>query len=279
MSAVASTQRNAPTISLVIATYNWPQALAIVLASVRAQRVPPLEVVIADDGSGDDTRRLIEREAQHFPVPIVHVWHEDIGFRLAAIRNKAIAQARGDYLVQIDGDIVVHSEFIAGHARFARRGSYVQGSRALLSPDMTNRLFAAEDVVLRWHAPGITHRTNAVYAPWLSRFVRGASGALHRTRGCHMAFWRDDLIRVNGYDEQMEGWGREDSELALRLINAGVVRRNLKFSSVAFHLWHRTANRDAFARNHERFEHTQRERLTRAECGLDQYLRAPGRPT
>ncbi len=279
MSTRASTLRHAPTISLVIATYNWPQALALVLASVRAQRVPPLEVVIADDGSGDDTRRLIEREGQHFPVPIVHVWHEDTGFRLAAIRNKAIAQARGDYLVQIDGDIVVHSEFIAGHARFARRGSYVQGSRALLSPDMTNRLFAAEDVVLRWHASGITHRTNAVYAPWLSRFVRGASGALHRTRGCHMAFWRDDLIRVNGYDEQMEGWGREDSELALRLINAGVVRRNLKFSSVAFHLWHRTANRDAFARNHERFEHTQRERLTRAECGLDQYLRAPGRPT
>ena len=107
MSTVASMPPNAPTISLLIATYNWPQALACVLASVRAQRVAPLEVVIADDGSRDDTRRLIEREAQHFPVPIVHVWHEDTGFRLAAIRNKAIAQARGEYLVQIDGDIVL----------------------------------------------------------------------------------------------------------------------------------------------------------------------------
>lgn len=279
MSTVASTPPSAPTISLLIATYNWPQALACVLASVRAQRVPPLEVVIADDGSRDDTRRLIEREAQHFPVPIVHVWHEDAGFRLSAIRNKAVAQARGEYLVQIDGDIVVHAEFIAGHSRFARRGSYVQGSRALLSPDMTNRLFAAEDVALKWHAPGITHRANAVYAPWIAPFVRGPTGALLRTRGCHMAFWRDDLIRVNGYDEQMEGWGREDSELAQRLINAGVVRRNLKFSSVAFHLWHRNANQDAVARNHERFERTQRERLTRAECGLDQYLRAPGHTT
>lgn len=275
MSAAASAQLNEPTISLVIATYNWPQALALVLASVRAQRVLPLEVVIADDGSRDDTRRLIEREAQQFPVPIVHVWHEDTGFRLAAIRNKAIAKARGEYVVQIDGDIVLHSEFIAGHLRFAQRGSYVQGSRALLSPDMTTRLFAATDVSLSWYSPGITHRANAMYAPWLSRFVRGPAGALHRTRGCHMAFWRDDLIRVNGYDEQIEGWGREDSELALRLINAGVVRRNLKFSSVAFHLWHRTANQDAVARNHERFERAQREKLTRAERGLDQYLRTP----
>lgn len=279
MSTRASTPHHAPTISLVIATYNWPQALALVLASVRAQRVPPLEVVIADDGSGDDTRRLIAREAQHFPVPIVHVWHEDTGFRLAAIRNKAIAQSRGEYVVQIDGDIVVHSEFIAGHARFARRDSYVQGSRALLSEAVTNRLFAGDDAPVSWYAPGITHRANAVYAPWLVPFVRGPNGALHRTRGCHMAFWRDDLIRVNGYDEQMEGWGREDSELALRLINAGIVRRNLKFSSVAFHLWHRTANQDAVARNHERFERTQRERLTRAECGLDQYLHAPGLTT
>lgn len=272
MTTVASAQPGAPTISLVIATYNWPQALSLVLASVRAQRVLPFEIVIADDGSRDDTRTLIQREATQSPVPVVHVWHEDRGFRLAAIRNKAIAQARGDYVVQIDGDIVLHPGFIAGHARFARRGSYVQGSRALLSEAVTSRLFAGDDVPVSWYAPGITHRANAVYAPWLAPFVRGPAGPLRRTRGCHMAFWRDDLIRVNGYDEQMEGWGREDSELALRLINAGVVRRNLKFSSVAFHLWHRLANQDAVERNHERFERAQRERLTRAERGLDQYL-------
>ena len=279
MKSAASIQPSAPTVSLVIATYNWPQALSFVLASVRAQHVAPLEVVIADDGSRDDTRTLIEGEARLSPVPIVHVWHEDRGFRLAAIRNKAIARTRGEYVVQIDGDIVLHPEFIAGHSRFARRGSYVQGSRALVSRATTNRLFAGEEVSLSWRAPGITHRANAVYAPWLSRIVRGPTGALHRTRGCHMAFWRDDLMRVNGYDEQIEGWGREDSELALRLINAGIVRRNLKFSSVAFHLWHQIANQDAVERNHERFERALRERLIRAECGLDQYLCTAERPT
>jgi glycosyltransferase involved in cell wall biosynthesis len=261
-----------PAISLLIATYNWPRALELVLASVRAQRVVPHEVVIADDGSRDDTRALIAREALTFPCPVVHVWHEDTGFRLAAIRNKAIARARGDYVVQIDGDIVLHPAFVAGHARAARRGRYVQGSRALLSEAVTRRLLQGESVALGVRTRGLENRPNALYAPWLSPLVRGATDALRRTRGCHMAFWRDDLVRVNGYDEHIEGWGREDSELATRLINAGVRRRNLKFSAVAYHLWHTTANQEAVDRNHERVVRAQRERLVRAECGLDQYL-------
>ncbi|MDQ8158361.1 MAG: glycosyltransferase family 2 protein [Gemmatimonadota bacterium] len=259
-------------ISLLIATYNWPRALELVLASVRAQRVMPDEVVIADDGSRDDTRALLVREARTFPCPLVHVWHDDTGFRLAAIRNKAIARARGNYIVQIDGDILLHPAFVASHLRAARRGRYVQGSRALLSEALTRRMLQGESVTLGVHTRGLENRPNALYAPWLSPLVRGATDALRRTRGCHMAFWRDDLVRVNGYDEHIEGWGREDSELATRLINAGVRRRNLKFSAVAYHLWHTTANQDAVNRNHERVVRAQRERLVRADCGLDQYL-------
>ncbi|MCZ8205200.1 MAG: glycosyltransferase family 2 protein [Gemmatimonas sp.] len=209
-----------PSISLIIATYNWPQALAVVLRSVRAQQVWPTEVLIADDGSRSDTRALIDRERAGLPVPLVHVWHEDAGFRLAAIRNKAIAQARGDYIVQIDGDVVLHPRFIQAHAAYAR----------------------------------------------------GERGAERRVRGCHMAFWRDDLRRVKGYDEAMEGWGREDSELAARLSNAGVVRRNLKFAAVCYHLWHRSASTESVARNHDRFLRTVRERRTWCDHGLDQYL-------
>ena len=262
-------------ISLLVATYNWPRALELVLASVRAQQLLPFEVVIADDGSRDDTRQLIEREARTFPCPLVHVWHEDAGFRLAAIRNKAIAQARGEYVVQIDGDILLHPKCIAGHARFARRGSYVQGSRALLSSSITERLLHGEPLSLGVRTPGLRNLPNALYAPWLVPLVGGAKDGIRRTRGCHMAFWREDLLRVNGYDELFEGWGREDSELATRLLNVGVVRRNLKFSAVAYHLWHRTASDAALDRNHERLERAQRDRLVRAECGLDRYLGTP----
>ena len=262
----------APRVSLIIATYNWPQALALVLARVRTQWTMPFEVLIADDGSRDDTRAVIDRERSRLPVPLVHVWHEDTGFRLAAIRNKAIAAARGDYILQIDGDILLHPGFVQAHAAFARPGSWVQGSRALLERPITERLLAGETVAITPLTPHVTYRQNAFYAPWLSRFVGGPTDGTQRIRGAHMAFWRTDLLRVNGYDEAMEGWGREDSELATRLVNAGVLRRNLKFSAVCFHLWHRQASNEAVERNHELFLRTVRERRTRCERGVDQYL-------
>lgn len=261
-----------PRISLIVATYNWPRALALVLDSVRAQRTRPFEVLIADDGSREETRALVDAVRVTFPVPLVHVWHEDTGFRLAAIRNKAIAEARGDYIVQIDGDIVLHPAFIAAHAGFARRGSWVQGSRALIGRPTTERLLEGDTIRLSPCTPHLSSRQNAIYAPLLTRLAQGAGDRVDRVRGAHMAFWRDDLVRVNGYDETIEGWGREDSELAVRLVNAGVRRRNLKFSAICYHLWHTQANADALERNHAVLLRTMRERRTRCERGVDQYL-------
>lgn len=263
-----------PSISLVVSTYNWPRALELVLASVRAQRLLPVEVLVADDGSRDETRALVAREASTFPVPLVHVWHEDRGFRAAAIRNKAIAQARGEYVVQIDGDIVLHPAVIGAHAAYAQPGSFVQGSRALLTPSRTAALLAEGLSPLGPLSRGIAHRLNALYAPWLAPLSLGTRDTVSRIRGCHIAFWRDDLLRVNGYDEAYEGWGREDSDLTLRLGHAGVSRRNLKFAAVAFHLWHQPQSRDAFARNDDRLSQARAERRIRAVRGLDQYLPA-----
>lgn len=260
-----------PTTSLLVATYNWPQALALVLAAVRRQTVLPREVLIADDGSGPETRDLIAREAATFPVPLVHVWHEDRGFRAAAIRNQAITRANGDYIVQIDGDIVLHPGALAAHVAWARRGTFVQGSRALLTEARTTELLRTGLVPLGPFSRGVQRRLNAWYAPWLAPLSRGTRDTIERIRGCHIAFWRDDLLRVNGYDEAYEGWGREDSDLTLRLGNAGVERRNLKFGAVAFHLWHRQQSRDAFDRNSERLAQARREGRVRAQRGLDQY--------
>jgi glycosyltransferase involved in cell wall biosynthesis len=261
-----------PTISLLVATYNWPEALALVLQHIRRQTERPLEVLVADDGSGPETRALIERERANYPVRIVHCWHEDRGFRAGAIRNQAIARARGDYVLQIDGDILLHPGAVAAHRTFARPGSFVQGSRALLNQPLTARLLAGERVALGPLTPGLENRVNAVHVPWLAPLSGGTRDTVERIRGCHIAFWRDDLLRVNGYDEGYEGWGREDSDLTLRLGHAGVARRNLKFSAVAFHLWHPQASRDAFDRNDARLAEARRMRIVRAERGLDQYL-------
>lgn len=256
------------TTSLIIATYNWPDALDLVLHSVRAQRVLPDEVLIADDGSGESTRRVVMAHQTDFPVPLTHVWHEDRGFRLAAIRNEAIRQARGAYIMQIDGDIVLHPRFVQQHIAWARRGTYVQGSRCLIGERRSARMLRERNPKVSVFSRGLRNRANALCLPALSRFVGGPTDPDRRTRGCHMAFWRDDLLAVNGYDERFEGWGREDSELAARLIHAGVRRRNFKFGAVAFHLWHPESNRAAFPANHARYLDTLATRRQRCEVGL-----------
>lgn len=268
-------------VSLIITTYNWPRALSLVLDAVRAQHELPHEVLIADDGSGPETQTLIARHAADFPVPLHHVWHEDRGFRAAAIRNRAIARASGDYVLQIDGDIVLHPGVVTAHRRYARRGSFVQGSRALLSQARTAQLLEAGLASLGPFSSGVSRRVNAWYAPVLAPLSLGSRDTVSRIRGCHIAFWREDLLRVNGYDESYEGWGREDSDLTMRLGHAGVVRRNLKFAAVAFHLWHPLNNRDALGRNTARLAEARAERRVRARKGLDQYLVStsdPARP-
>jgi glycosyltransferase involved in cell wall biosynthesis len=254
-----------------VTTYNWETALDRVLASIATQHVLPDEVLVADDGSGSATRAVVDRWTERLSVPVQHVWHEDLGFRLAAIRNRALAAARGEYILMIDGDLVLHPEFVRSHAAFARRGTYVQGSRVMVGESTTRRMLAGEQVPLHFFARGIRNRFNAIHLPVLSRFHRGAQGPLQRTRGANLAYWLSDARLVNGFNEDMEGWGREDSEFVARLQNAGVARRNFKFGGVTYHLHHKTRSQDAVSVNHRIFEQVVRERRTWCPNGLDKY--------
>ena len=260
--------------SLIIATYNWKEALALVLETVRVQSVPPGEVLIADDGSRDDTRELVARVATNFPVPLRHLWQEDAGFRKSRILNEAMARARGEYLIAIDGDMLIHPEFVRSHLRAAARGWFVQGSRMMLGETPTSRTLAAGRLAAGPLSPNVRNRINGIHAPLLSRFVRGEPGPILRTRGCNISFWKDDIVRVNGYNEDMEGWGREDTELIARMMNAGVRRRNLKFAAVSYHLHHRARARDADAANLELALKVVRGGVTRCEHGIDRHMAA-----
>lgn len=259
--------------SLIIATYNWKEALALVLSSVRAQTTLPGEVIVADDGSRDDTRELVAREAAAFPVPLRHVWQEDLGFRKGRILNEAMARAAGEYLIAIDGDMLLHPAFVRSHARFARRGWFIQGSRMMLGERATSNTLAAGHLTAGPFSPDVRNRINGIHAPFLSVLSRGERGSIRRTRGCNISFWRDDIVRVNGYNEDMEGWGREDTELVARLMNSGVRRRNLKFAAVAYHLHHRTRPTDSDAANLERALSVARDGITRCAHGIDRHLR------
>lgn len=261
-------------VSLIISTYNWPRALELCLDSVMQQRVLPSEILVADDGSGSETRHVIEQFEKISPVPLYHVWQEDRGFRLAAIRNKAIAAAHCEYIIQIDGDLILHRDFISDHIMLAQRGSFAAGSRCMVSNLLTRRLIdnKKRNGSISFLSRGIDNRLNGIRLPLLSWMITSIN---KRVRGCNMAFWRDDLIRINGYNEAFEGWGCEDSELAVRLCNAGIKERSIKFRGIAYHLYHPNADRSARERNQPIVERAMAEKTQRCKRGLDQYVIEP----
>lgn len=261
-------------ISLLVSTYNRSDALIACLESVRRQRLLPKEVLIADDGSREDTRNAIDMISRDFPVPIIHVWHEDRGFRLAAIRNKAIARASGEYLVQTDGDILLHPMFLADHAAFARRGCYVKGVRVKLGRELSEKICADPTgwvSNLLWRKD-IDDRHKAVRSLPLARwfaahFKKGKAHGL----GCNMGFWISDLYAVNGYDETFEGWGREDDDIAHRLHRQGVEMRDLRFAALCAHLWHPENSRADMDRNVRLCNERDAAGIIVAAKGLDRY--------
>src|SRR4051812_22711244 len=240
--------------SLVVTTYNWPDALTLVLASALQQGTLPDEVLVADDGSGEPTAQVVRDFVPRFAdrgVPLRHVWHEDAGFRAAAIRNRALARASGEYVLLIDGDCVLHPDFVRSHLAFARPGQFVQGTRVLLHEVRARRALAQGETRFSAFESGIGNRMNALPLGWLSRFVPTPTDPLKGVRSCNMGFWLADARRVNGFDERFVGWGREDSEFVARLVNAGVRRRKLKFGGIVYHLWHPERPRDALPANDE----------------------------
>lgn len=257
-------------ISVVVSTYNRTDALTKVLESLNNQSIKPKEILIADDGSDPETGKLIS--GFEGKIPLLHIWHEDQGFRLSAIRNKAISKVQSPFLAVIDGDMVLHKDFIKDISRHARKDFYLQGKRVLLSEKTTIGFLSGRIKALGPLTPGIVNRLNAISLPLLSGLMSPERKTIKSTRGCSMHFWKEDLIRVNGYNEDIQGWGREDSELALRLLQAGVKRKNMVFSAVAFHLWHREAKRDHLKENDTLLEETERKKLVRCENGLDKYL-------
>ncbi|KZK75203.1 MAG: family 2 glycosyl transferase [Pelodictyon luteolum] len=258
--------------SLVITTYNWPEALELSLMSAIRQSEAPDEVIVADDGSRSDTARLVEEYRQSSSIPVRHVWQDDEGYRLSASRNRAVAAANGDYIVIVDGDMVLHPDFIGDHKRLAQQGTFIQGSRVLLFEENTKQRFMRKETDISPFEQGIGNRKNAVRLPWLAGVLAIKGSALKGIRGCNISFFRSDCIRVNGFNEDFVGWGREDSEFVVRLFNSGVLRRNVRFSAIAAHLWHKENTRHALPENDRLLERAITEKQVRCPNGIDKYL-------
>lgn len=265
---------NNPSISLLVSTYNWPEALGLCLRSIRTQTVLPDEVIIADDGSGIETKALINKHQQNFPVPLRHIWHEDDGFQLSRIRNKGIANAKGSYIIQIDGDLILERHFIEDHIRFSKAGTFVSGTRVQMAAELSEKLIRQQNIDISLFSKGISNISNGLRINFLSNLLASRYKANNITyvRGCNMAFWKNDLIKVNGYNESIVGWGREDSEIAVRLINSGIQKRILKFGAVVYHIYHPEAARQQLEANDIVLQNCIKNTTQTCETGLSQHL-------
>ena len=268
-------------LALCITTHARADALAAVLACVAAQTCPPDEVLIAEDGEDPATAAVSDAAAARLTAPLRHLRQPHAGFRVARLRNLALAAARSDYLVFIDGDMLLHPAFIADHRRLARPGAYTQGVRVNLDARMTADLLADPATAPRRlpHAasPGRLglRRAALLRSTTLQPVLRRVATAWTAIKSCNQGFWRSDLLTANGWDERFEGWGPEDKELCARLEHAGLQRQTLAAGGIACHLHHAPAARDRRAINESMFETTVASRATRCALGVDRHLVGP----
>lgn len=262
--------------SLIVTTYNRPDALDQVLRSINAQQIMPLEVLIADDGSGDKTRDCVAKWQAEFRCPLHHVWQDDNGFRAAHIRNKAAAKSVGNYLIFVDGDCILRPDFIRRHMQLAQPGYFAAGNRVLLSEVFTEEVLAKNLPVEHWPASQFT--VDQLNRRWTLRYLmlgplrkQGASN-WQGVKTCNLGVWADAFRKINGFDEAFLGWGYEDSDLVIRLLRAGQKRLNARFATTVLHLWHRENDRSQEQENWLRLQQVIESGKTVAECGLDQYL-------
>jgi glycosyltransferase involved in cell wall biosynthesis len=261
-----------PSCTLVTPTYNWPEALELLLLSLLRQTVMPNEVIIADDGSRKETKKLITDFQKKFPIPLIHIWHEDLKNRKPKIMNKAIAKAKYDYIIEIDGDIIMNPNFVEDHLTFAEKGHYLYGSRVNIKEKILPELFSKKILDFNLFSKGIKKRGRTIRFPFLMNFVKSVDQRSRKLRGCNMSFWKEDFIKINGFNENLVGWGIDDSEMIQRMHNLGIKGKRLKFSGIAYHIYHKEQSKSHLEINNEIERQTTENKLTFIDKGINQYL-------
>lgn len=260
-------------VSLLISTYNWPQALELVLKSALVQSHLPNTILIADDGSTNETKKLIDFFKAESKTPIKHVWHKDNGFRKSMILNKAIAKSNDDYIIQVDGDCILHKHFIKDHIDFAKKNQFLFGSRVNIQKKILEKLFSTKKIKFHFFSTGIKKRTRTLHIPILANFFKESSKLSSKLRGCNISYFKSDFLNINGYNEDFEGWGKEDSELAIRLLNNNVKGRRLRYKGIVYHLWHQIKSKNNLEKNKAISNKIEVNGVTFCKNGVDKYLR------
>lgn len=249
-------------ISVICTTYNRPHALNAVLSGLDNQTDTNFEIIIADDGSGAETKELIDSFREKLPCRLEHAWQEDRGFRAAAARNLALEKAQGDYILLLDGDCIPSPIWVQNHRSLAEKNWSVTGQRILTSEKFCQELLSKNNrsdiskwSLLEYFSLYLNKKINR-FSPILNLGIEHFYfwRKLHpnnwkKARSCNWGIWKKDLDAVNGFDESIIGWGHEDSDLAIRLMNNGVKFKSGSFATAVLHLWHKEESRNKAKNN------------------------------
>lgn len=268
--------------AFIVLTYNRADTLLQVLHGLSNQCNSQHEVIVADDGSIPASVEALRKALPQFNCPVTHVWHPDTGFTASRARNLAAGSSVADYLVFMDGDCIPNPHFVEAHAALLEEGFFVNGSRVLLSELLTKKILANEVDIstaqwndwLRWRLTGDVNKLIHLLQWPNAPCRKEKSFHWKKIRSCNFGVWRDDFLRVNGFDESFQGWGHEDADLVLRLHNAGLQRKNGFCATEVYHLWHKENSRS----NEQTNRHLVTQRLhtgvIRAVKGIDDALAA-----
>lgn len=222
-----------PTTSLIIATYNQPEYLRLAVLSAWEQTQLPDEIIVADDGSRNETADMIRKMKRTSPVPIIHTWQPDDGFRPMLARNNAAAVSTGEYLIFLDGDCYLNKYFIEDHLYFAEKGCFVCGSRVNIREKRKEYILRTGDRRISFFSWGTNKKFHAIRSHFLSNLRKTGGMA-----SANFAVWRSDFVNVNGFNERFAGYCGEDYELACRLNDAGVRMKKMVHLGIAYHFDH-----------------------------------------
>jgi len=268
--------------SVIFTTYNSPAWLEKVLWGFFEQSVKNFEIVIADDGSRDDTRELIDSLRKESPVPIQHIWQKDDGFQKCRIMNKAILAAKGDYLIFTDGDCIPRADFVEQHLKHREPKAYLSGGYFKLPMNISESI-TREDVTNQnpfdpgWLvAQGMkkTHKFMKLTAQgrWAS-FLNAVSPTRPTWNGHNASCYKEFALAVNGFEEKMQ-YGGQDCEFGDRLVNFGLKPKRIRYSAVCVHLDHKRGyvTPEMLANSRAIREDTKKNGVVKARLGIDQYL-------
>jgi len=262
-------------VTVVISTYNRPKALNLVLEGLFYQQIRARQIIVGDDGSTDETREVINGWRSR-GLPVEHCWHEDRGYRKSVIMNQAIRMVKQPRCIFTDGDCVPLEGFVRDHIRYAEAGFILAGPRMLANQSLTHALESGRDSCLgqsfswwlwQWLQRNVNRLTPLIHLPD-GAWRKSAPRKWQWVRGCNFSVETKYIWQVGGFEENLFGWGPDDSDIAVRMINAGVRVKSLRFAAPVLHLWHKEESRVTLEQNLAYLEGALAEKRTRAAAGF-----------